>query len=480
MLFNTIDYFLFLPLVVGLFILLRGQTARLILLLVASYFFYATWNAKYLLLIIFSTLLDYIAAQRIAASRDQRVRTFYLLISITGNLTVLFIFKYYNFFIDNLNILLSHFSIIPLPHLNVLLPVGISFYTFQTLSYTIDVYRGILRPERSLFRFALYVAFFPQLVAGPIERARHLLPQLRSLSLGSEEDVKAGFFRILLGLFKKMVIADTLAGYVTRAYTTPTAYDGFTLLFATILFAFQIYLDFSGYSDIAIGSARIFGIRLMENFRRPYLAKSLQDFWRRWHISLTTWFREYVYFPLRGRHKNLLIHIRNIILIFIISGVWHGAAWTFIIWGALHGVWLSGEVLIKRLARRIHSLKNIRLHVLRPAYALITLTFILLTWVFFRAPSLTIALTILNHILNPALFWQGTLFNITTPPGIAYIFFLLLITISIDIFEEHVMPAETFFLRMSPLKQHAISIILILTILIFGIFSAQPFIYFQF
>lgn len=331
MLFNSLEFIIFFPIVVALYFALNPKY-RWILLLIASYYFYMCWNYKYIILIAASTIIDYIAGICIYHTRKKYLKTLFLLTSLMTNLGLLFFFKYFNFFGDSFNYVFEKFNIFyRVPAYHFLLPVGISFYTFQTLSYTIDIYKEGHKPEYHFGKFALFVSFFPQLVAGPIERSTNLLPQFHKNFTFDYNRIKSGIVQMCWGFFKKVVIADRLAEYVNAVYNNASDYQGLPLIIATVFFAFQIYCDFSGYSDIAIGSAKILGYDLMQNFRRPYLAVNIQDFWRRWHISLSTWFRDYVYIPLGGsRVKKLRWHF-NLFITFLISGLWHGAEWTFII-----------------------------------------------------------------------------------------------------------------------------------------------------
>ncbi len=393
MLFNSLDYILFLPLVVFAYYAIPQQW-RWLLLLVASYAFYMYWKAAYALIIGLSTVIDYWAARNMNLPGARK--NYWLLFSMSTNLGILVLFKYLGFFeqvFQSFMIWLSHPY--QLSSWDWVLPVGISFYTFQSMSYTIDVYRGKLPAEKHLGKFALFVSFFPQLVAGPIERAGNLLPQFdRKLSFQTEHAL-AGLRLILWGLFKKVVIADYLALVIGPVYDEPGAYSGWTLLTVTYMFSFQIYCDFSAYSDIAIGSARLFGIRIMDNFNNPYFARSLTDFWKKWHISLTNWFRDYLYIPLGGNRRGFWLF--NIALVFILSGLWHGAAYHFIAWGVFHGLLL---VLSRLVGRRIASFipglwQNPFFRVMS-----IFMTFHLVTfgWIFFRASSISSALAIIRAI----------------------------------------------------------------------------------
>lgn len=337
MLFNSWQYFVFLPLVVGLYFLLP-QRFRWVLLLGASYYFYMSWNANLVVLIATTTLTSYAAALAIAKTDNARRRKLFLWLGVGISLVMLFFFKYFNFFSASVTAAIRVFRL-PIDDvtLRVLLPVGISFYTFQTLSYVIDVYRGSLAAERHLGIYALYVSFFPQLVAGPIERAVNLLPQMREHHTANAANFSWGARMICIGMLKKVAIADFVAPMVTAVYSNVAGTNAMGHVLATLLFSVQVYCDFSGYSDIALGSARILGFRLMENFDAPYFARSVREFWRRWHISLSTWFSDYVYIPLGGSRTTKARHMRNLLLTFLLSGLWHGAAWTYVLWGLWHG-----------------------------------------------------------------------------------------------------------------------------------------------
>ena len=400
MLFNSIEFAVFFGIVLTLYYALPYRY-RPVSLLVASYVFYMAWRVDYLVLILLSTLLDYTIGIAIGRSSALVRKRLWLAASIVGNCSVLFIFKYWTFLGESVNVVAQSFgSELKMPVLDVLLPVGISFYTFQTMSYTIDVYRGVKDPEQDIVRFALYVSFFPQLVAGPIERSTRLLPQLDCRTEFSSHQVAGGMRLMLWGLFKKVVIADTLAVYVDAVYAAPSQFAGIPVLLATYAFAFQIYCDFSGYSDIAIGAARTLGIDLMLNFRQPYFARSVGEFWKRWHISLSTWFRDYLYIPLGGSRVALARWCMNIGVVFIVSGLWHGASWTFVVWGALHGVYLIFSALTgpvrDGIAERIGIL---RIPALRSAWQIfVTFHLVLVGWVFFRAGSFSGAFTVFERI----------------------------------------------------------------------------------
>ncbi len=346
MLFNSLHFCLFLPTIVVLaWTLRRNRTARTALLLAASYYFYMSWNWRYAGLLLASTLLDFVVGLQLPQARSTAARKLLLLASVAGNLGILLYFKYFNFFWDSATTgveLLGH-SMPDLTH-SFLLPVGISFYTFQSLSYTIDVYRGSLTPTRSFMKFALFVSFFPQLVAGPIVRASEFLPQLERHPAFSDDEAQRGLFLILVGLFKKVCLADVLAAtLVDRVFAAPGSFGSLELLLAAYGYTFQIYCDFSGYSDIAIGAGALLGYKLPINFNRPFLAISIRDFWHRWHISLSTWLRDYLYIPLGGSRRSTPRTYANLATTMLLGGLWHGANWTFVIWGAMHGAYLSIE-----------------------------------------------------------------------------------------------------------------------------------------
>ena len=407
MLFNSVQFTLFLPVVVLLYYVLPGRAKR-VWLLVASYFFYGCWNAAYTALIAISTLVTYACALLLAhidgapdgEGRKTRNKKWCVAASLVINLGILFVFKYFNFFAGAANRLLQH----QLPLLELLLPVGISFYTFQALGYTIDVYRKTVPAERNLIDYALFVSFFPQLVAGPIERTGNLLPQLKRVHDFDAENVKRGLLIMLWGYFLKLVIADRAAMAVNAIYNASvSSATGFQLLLATVLFAFQIYGDFAGYSLIAMGAARTMGVELMQNFRQPYLATSVTDFWRRWHISLSGWFRDYLYFPLGGSRGKALRTCINLGIVFLASGLWHGADYTFVAWGMLHGAYMIFERLTERpknaLCARLHIDRNCR--VMTALRTILTFAAVCAGWVFFRANYLKQALAIFAKIFAP-------------------------------------------------------------------------------
>ena len=400
MIFNSFEYLIFLPLVAALYFIIASKF-RWILLLSASYYFYMSWRAEYALLILFCTVINYFGAILIAKEKSKTKKKVILTVDLILSFGVLFVYKYLGFLTENINSALDLFnSSINLPDFEILLPVGISFFTFQTLSYTIDVYRGNTKVERHFGIFALFISFFPQLVAGPIERSDNLLPQFHDEKRFDISRITAGLRIILWGLFKKVVIADRLAVLVNTVYNSASEHSGAAFIIATLAFALQIYGDFSGYSDIAIGSAKIMGFDLMQNFKRPYFSKTTAEFWRRWHISLSSWFRDYVYIPLGGSRCSKARYFVNNMITFALSGLWHGAEWTFVIWGIINGVYTSvshgTKALRARISSRVFGEKGARLHKILQVG--ITFALICFSWIFFRANSMYDAIYIITHI----------------------------------------------------------------------------------
>ena len=422
MLFNSIDFAIFLPVVALIYWFALSTSLRLqnIFVVVASYVFYGWWDWRFLTVIIFSTFVDYLIGRRLATEANTRCRKLLLCTSVVVNLGLLGIFKYFDFFLDNFTAAFSLFGAeIPSSSLSIVLPVGISFYTFQTLSYTIDVYHKRMEPTRDLVAFAAFVSFFPQLVAGPIERASSLLPQFQKKREFDSTSAADGLRQILWGLFKKVVIADNCAFFVNDIFNNSTIYSGSTLALGAVLFAFQIYGDFSGYSDIAIGTSRLFGFELKQNFAFPYFSRDIGEFWRRWHISLSTWFRDYLYIPLGGSRGNRLMQVRNIFLIFCVSGFWHGANWTFVVWGALHAICFLPLLMTNRNRTHMDSVANGGgLPSVKELFSM-CLTFSLVTfaWIFFRAESMSQAISYVLKIFSmsffePVQFSQWGLFSL--------------------------------------------------------------------
>ncbi len=458
MLFHTWIFLLFFLLFYGVFLALKKTRFREPWLLVASYVFYGWWNPLYLLLIVWSTLIDYGAVNRMA--RGGR-RSLWLALSILNNLVLLGFFKYGRFVVENINGLLMELGISwTLSEPGVLLPVGISFYTFQSMSYTIDFYRGRIEREKSFIRFATFVSLFPQLVAGPIERARNLLPQIRRVPDITGRDIADGGSLFIVGLFKKIALADLLALYVDRIYDVPDQYQAPALILATFAFGWQIYFDFSGYTDMARGIARMLGIRLMLNFNNPYLADGLGDFWGRWHISLSSWFRDYLYIPLGGNRGGKLFTYRNMVLTMLISGLWHGAAWTFVIWGCLHAV---GRVV----TRELEETRFYRDQVPRFVKQALVFGFVTFVWIFFRAVDLGDAMLIVWRIFTTA--WID--------PQVPLLMLLLVITIWIY---QYLHESRLKSYLQSGTARITMVVAMILYLVLFAPSGQQPFIYFQF
>ncbi|MFO7973092.1 MAG: MBOAT family protein [Candidatus Hydrogenedentota bacterium] len=488
MLFNSVEFLVFFPCVCALYFALPYRW-RWVLLLAASYYFYAAWKPEYLVLIFASTAVDYAAGFVMGKTDRRRIRIGALLASLGCNLGLLFTFKYFNFFNESLGAVLAWLgSEYTAPDLDVVLPVGISFYTFQTLSYTIEVFKGTHPPQRHAGIFALYVAFFPQLVAGPIERSDRFLPQLRGNYDFDYARAVLGLRYMLWGMFKKVVVADRLALIVDPVYHDPTGATPLILVVATIAFAFQIYCDFSGYSDIAIGAARILGYRLMTNFDRPYFATSIADFWHRWHISLSTWFRDYVYIPLGGSRVKISRMYVNLLIVFGVSGLWHGANWTFVIWGLLHAAYYIASHATRELraafvrgakldrAPRIH-------HALQVGFIFVL---VCIGWVFFRANSLKDAVYVFQkmpdlmyYVFNPGVILGelGALNQNASQLAItagATVFMLIA-----EHFQAKGEPPRLLAIPMLPLRWAAYAA-LVLAIMNLGVIQRIPFIYFQF
>ncbi|RUA30635.1 MAG: MBOAT family protein, partial [Bacteroidetes bacterium] len=409
MLFNSIDFAVFLPIVFLLYWFVFNKNIKIqnFFLLIASYVFYGWWNWQFLALILFSTLVDYSIGRGLLVQNNVRKRKLLLWLSIIVNLGLLGYFKYYNFFIDNFIEAFSFFGEkLSVDSLKIVLPVGISFYTFQTLSYTIDVYKKKLEPTKDFIAFAAFVSFFPQLVAGPIERASNLLPQFSKNRSFDYDKAADGLRQILWGLFKKVVIADNAAQIANEIFNNSPDYSGSTLLLGAFFFAFQIYGDFSGYSDIAIGTSRLFGFNLMKNFAFPYFSRDIAEFWRRWHISLSTWFRDYLYIPLGGSRVGRWLNVRNIFIIFIVSGFWHGANWTFIVWGALNALYFLPLLLLNKNRLNTNNVAEGKVLPNFQELVAMTVTFslTLLAWVFFRSDDLSHAWNYLNTIFSASFF----------------------------------------------------------------------------
>ncbi len=469
MLFHSPIFAVFLTTVVLLYVSTRSSTARKWILLAASYLFYAHWDYRYVPLLLASTAVDFIAGGRIHRTSDDRRRRFWLLLSLVTNLGILALFKYGNFVIGNLEILWWYFEISP-PELPENIPIGISFYTFQTVSYTIDIYRRRSAPAQSALDFALYVAFFGQLVAGPIVRATEFLPQVRSLGELRGDRISHGLQLLLRGLFKKLVIADNVALFVDVVFGAPAEFNAVTLWFAAYGFALQIYCDFSGYTDMALGIGRIFGLKLPENFDAPYLATSLRDFWRRWHISLSTWLRDYLYISLGGSQRSNVRTYANLLITMLLGGLWHGAAWTFVLWGGFHGLWLALERFAHE-RRRAPRLPDSRFAVL--GKRVLTFHLVCVGWVIFRADTFANLQIYLSRMLT-AWSFDGRGESI----GLVWAAVLLSLIVA-ESLTRRLRLGETLWLRMIPAAQGAVLAGVVWLIALLHV-EGNAFIYFQF
>jgi alginate O-acetyltransferase complex protein AlgI len=489
MLFNSFQFLIFFPVVAVIYFLLPFKY-RWLHLLIASCVFYTAFIPAYILILFATIIIDYIAGIMISKSQGSR-RKWYLVLSIVANVSILAIFKYYNFFIDNINVLIHKAGIATydLPYLNIILPIGLSFHTFQAMSYTIEVYRGNQKPERHFGIYALYVMFFPQLVAGPIERPQNLLHQFHEKKYFNYEAAVSGLRLMIWGLFKKAVIADRLAVVTDPVFNDPHHYSPLALAVATFFFCFQIFCDFSGYSDMAIGAARVMGFKLMKNFDKPYQSKSISEFWTRWHISLSTWFKDYLYIPLGGNRVKVPRWYFNLFFVFLISGLWHGANWTFIIWGALHGFYLVFAIITKKL--RESSAKASGLSKVTWLYnslqTLTTFVLVMFAWVFFRANSVNDAFyifqqfpKILQDIPGLLHFFQSLGANF--PMNFKEIAIAIFLILFMEAF--HYLQAKKnvtqLFNTMPVYIRWSVYYAAILVIVFFGIFENRQFIYFQF
>jgi alginate O-acetyltransferase complex protein AlgI len=471
MLYNSLQFLLFYIIVTLLYWYIPNKY-RWLLLLLASCYFYMSFVPVYILILGFTIFIDYFAGILLEKTNNQKAKKLLLLLSLTTNIGILAVFKYYNFFNSAFDALLStstHHT--PFPFLKILLPIGLSFHTFQAMSYTIEVYRGNHKAERHFGIYALYVMFYPQLVAGPIERPQNILWQFHKNHVYSFEDLKSGLMQMAFGLFKKVVIADRIAEIVDRVYVDPKSQNGKTLLITAILYSFQIYCDFSGYSDIGIGAAKTMGFKLVNNFNVPYLSRSISEFWHKWHMSLSTWFRDYLYIPLGGSRVSIPRKYFNLMIVFLISGLWHGANWTFIIWGALHGLLLITEDIKNNLYRKTkYNVKNnwfTRIVQTAGIFSLVTLA-----WIFFRSPNLATTIVVFQRIFSQSFFCAFN-HNIATLQ-------LLIFSFSLIIF---LMIKEYYFLaiptRNTPLF-YLTFVFLIVACYLFGVFNNTQFIYFQF
>jgi D-alanyl-lipoteichoic acid acyltransferase DltB (MBOAT superfamily) len=470
MLFNSFDFFIFFPVVTLLFFL-TPQKYKWLLLLLASCYFYMQFIPYYMLILGAMILIDYFAGIWIASAVDKKQKKLFLIISIASNLGLLFIFKYYNFFIHYFKEAFPNEQL--LPYFNLILPIGLSFHTLQAMSYTIEVYRGNCEAERHPGKYALYVMFYPQLVAGPIERPQHLLPQWNEPKELNYANLANGLKMMLWGFFKKLVIADRIAVIVNTVYGNPAEYDSLSILFATYLFAFQIYCDFSGYSDIAIGAAKVMGYELVENFRVPYLSSSVREFWTRWHISLSRWLKDYIYIPLGGNRVRKWRWYYNVLLVFLLSGLWHGANTTFLIWGLLHGIYLIISMIMAQ--GRVPSKKLFA----KAGRIIVTFHLVAFAWIFFRASSLKHAAIILHQLTTFSNYAFRNM-RILNDIRIEFIYTtctVLLIFLFIDPFMDALIKGRR---QISTVAAHIVFALVLTTILLTGYFGKIEFIYFKF
>ncbi|MBN2483112.1 MAG: MBOAT family protein [Candidatus Omnitrophica bacterium] len=475
MLFNSIDFAIFLPIVFFLYWAIRDLKIQNLFLLTASYVFYGFWDWRFLGLIFISSIVDYLVGINLQYAQKETRRKALLLFSIAINIGILFIFKYYDFFIENfINVFRLFGTEFQAKRLDIVIPVGISFYTFQTLSYSIDVYRRKITPQKDIIAFFAFVAFFPQLVAGPIERAKELLPQFLQKRAFDYTQAVDGMRQILWGLFKKMIVADTCAYYVNDIFAHYGDYSGSTLLLGGILFAFQIYGDFSGYSDIAIGTARLFGFTLMRNFAYPYFSRDIAEFWRRWHISLTSWFRDYVYIPLGGSNTGYLRKICNIFIIFLVSALWHGANWTFIVWGLINAFCFLPLIFLGTNRRNLDTVAQNRIvptwHELRDM--VFTFFIIVLGWIFFRSENVYQGWVVIKKIASKGLFDAVHEF----PSKLIVLILFMLIFEWVQRDKQH---ALEFTPRVHYALRYGVYSVLVFLLVFFTV-EPQAFIYFKF
>lgn len=478
MLFNSLNFAVFLPIVFIAYWLIFYKRHKIqnTLLLISSYFFYACWDYRFLFLLIFSTLLDYYSGLKIANTGNDKERKFWFWLSIIINLGILAVLKYYNFFISSFTDAMSIIGVQVNVHtLNVILPVGISFYTFHGLSYVIDVYKRKIIVEKSFIDYAVFVSFFPLLVAGPIERATHLLPQIKTPRYFNYQTAIDGLRQILWGLFKKIVIADNCAEYANMVFNNSNDYSGSTHLLGAIFFAFQIYGDFSGYSDIALGTARLFGIELLRNFNYPYFSRDIAEFWRRWHISLSSWFKDYLYIPLGGSKAGMWQKVRNTFIIFLVSGFWHGANWTFIVWGLLNALFIMPSIVFNTNRTNMQIVAHDRFFPTIKEFVAINITFMLtvFAWIFFRAKNLSEAISYITSTVSFSIF--------SFPEKVPYdIVVLIVLFMFVEwINRRQKFALEKFAFNLPKLVRISFYIIISTIILVYS-GKEETFIYFQF
>ncbi|MBE6887277.1 MAG: MBOAT family protein [Ruminococcaceae bacterium] len=487
MLFNSLEFLIFFPVVtLGYFVI--PKKLKNFWLLVTSYYFYMCWQPAYALLILFSTITTFLCSVAIDKAKLKAAKKTCLTVSICINLAILFLFKYYGFFSENVVNLFGKIGIeVNMPVFDLLLPVGISFYTFQALGYAIDVYRGDVEREKSFITYALFVSFFPQLVAGPIERSKNLLPQFKQYSKFDYARVREGLVLMAWGFFKKMVIADGVASFVTLVYNTPSNYGGLQLVIATILFAFQVYCDFGGYSDIAIGCAKVLGFKLMRNFNKPYFSTTLQGYWRRWHVSLSSWFSDYVYIPLGGSRKGTVRTYINLLITFLVSGLWHGANWTFVFWGLINGIYVCVSRAMRPARTRFIEKHKLQNNILYNSFsALVVFLLICFGYIFFRANTFSDAMYITTHLFSDFGSWFGSgyltaqLTGITffTKNGVALVCSIVFM-LAAELWEGKDELSAKICRQKAPIRW-VFYYAIVLLVLFYGNFGKSPFVYFDF
>ena len=494
MLFNSLDFMIFFPIVVLVYFIIPRKI-RYIWLLVASYYFYMCWNAEYALLIGISTVITYLSGILLGKFQKAWLRKLVVALSFLSNLGILVFYKYFDFILENVNLLLQKMDMQLVSNpFDIILPVGISFYTFQALSYTMDVYRKEIEPEKNPFRYALFVSFFPQLVAGPIERSKNLLKQVKdadTMKIWNYDRIASGVVMMVWGLFQKMVIADRISIYVDSVYENLYAVGTMETVFAAIGFSIQIYCDFAAYSTIAIGAAKVMGFELMENFDTPYFATSIKEFWRRWHISLSTWFRDYLYIPMGGNRKGKIRKYFNVLVTFLVSGLWHGASWNYVLWGGLHGIYqVIGEILMPVRKKVVSFLKvNESVFSYKLGQMVFTFSLTTLTWVFFRAKTLEEALYFFERMFtrwNPWVFFNEGLYNFGLDRVEVNILFVALITMFLVEWVKYTKNKliSDFLMEQNLWFRWLVVIGWIVLILVYGeyglTFDSNQFIYFQF
>lgn len=494
MLFNSFDFLLFFPIVVLMYFIMPKKV-RYIWLLISSYYFYMCWNAKYAILIAISTVITWVSGLLLSRQTMKATKYVTIAVSFAVNLSILFFFKYYDFALENINRILSFANVGILSNpFDFLLPVGISFYTFQALSYTVDVYRGEIKAEKNPLRYALFVSFFPQLVAGPIERSKNLLTQLQeihTIKVWNYDRIVKGLIMMVWGLFQKMVLADRLSILADTVFESANALGTVELVIGAVAFALQIYCDFGGYSTIAIGAAKVMGFELMENFNTPYFATGIQDFWRRWHISLSSWFRDYLYIPLGGSRCSRFRKYCNLMITFLVSGLWHGAAWNYVVWGGLHGVYQILEDLSKPVREKVTTKLHVDTKAFSHKFGQILITFFLTTfaWIFFRAESLSQAGTYIVRMFtkwNPWVFFDEGLLKLGLDKMELNILVLALAALLLTDILQYVkkLSLAEFLMKQGWWFRFAVLIVLILSVFVFGKygveFNSAQFIYFDF